>query len=181
MPQLDPTETTNIDGYGADVIPWRKVRDLLVSDLPRPETAAFLGTVSPDGHPHAAGIGPLYHDGALYFTTGPHARKTRDPLANPTCTLAMRVTGMDLTFDSTATRETNSLVLEAVVGKYRDGGWPAEVDAGGDALTGPYSAQTAGPPPWSLYRFTIAQIVGLNLSASGGATRWRFTTPSEFS
>ena len=64
-----------------------------------------------------------------------------------------------------------------MAGKYRDGVWPAE--AAGDALTGPYSAQTADPPPWHLFRFTIAQVVGLNLSESGGATRSRFATASK--
>lgn len=177
MAQFDPIEAINIDGYGADEIPWQKVRDLLVSDLPRPETAAFLATIRPDGRPHAAGIGPLYHDGAIFFSTGPAARKTRDLVANPACTLSMRVTGMDLICDGTAVRETDPLPLQAVAGKYRDGGWPAEVD--GDALTGPYSAQTAGPPPWHLYRLTIAQIVGLNLSESGSATRGRFATGDE--
>lgn len=179
MPQLDPIETTNIDGYGADVIPWQKVHDLLVSDLPRPETAAFLATVRPDGHSHSAGIGPLYHDGAIFFSTGPTARKTRDLETNAACALSMRVTGMDLTCSGTAVRETDPQLLDAVAGKYRDGGWPAEVD--GDALIGPYSAQTAGPPPWYLYRLTVTQIVGLNLSESGGATRWRFTTGDQSS
>ena len=177
MPQLDPIETTNIDGYGADVIPWQKAHDLLVSDLPRMETAAFLGTVRPDGRPHSTGIGPLYHDGTIFFTSGPGARKAHNLLANPACTLSLRVTGMDLILNGTAVRETDPLVLEAVAGGYRDGGWPAEV--AGDALTAPYSAQTAGPPPWHLYRFTVTTIVGLNLSESGGATRWRFSTAGE--
>lgn len=179
MTQHDPIETTNIDGYGAAAIPWQKVSELLISDLPRPETAAFLGTVGPDGRPHAAGIGPLYHDGTIFFTSGPNARKARDLLASPACTLSMRVTGMDLVCNGTAVRETDPQVLESVASTYREGGWPAEVD--GDALTAPYSAQTAGPPPWYLYRFTIATIVGLNLSESGGATRWRFMTPGEAS
>lgn len=148
MPQRDPIETTNIDGYGADVIPWQKVRDLLVSDLPRPETAAFLGTVRPDVRPHSAGIGPLYHDGVIFFTSAPSVWKSQNLLADPACTLSLRVTGMDLILNGTAVRETDSLVLEAVASRYRDGGWPAEVDD--DALTGPYSAQTAGPPPWYL-------------------------------
>ena len=172
MPRLEPIETTNIDGYGAEVISWQKVHDLLASDLPRPETVAFLGTVRPDGRPHAAGIGPLFHDGAIFVTTGPAARKTRDLLTNPACTLALRVTGMDLVCDATATRETDPATLEAVARKYRDGGWPAEVV--GDALTAPYSAQSAGPPPWHVFRLDVTQIVGLNLSESGGATRWRF-------
>ena len=178
MTQHDPIETTNIDGYGADIIAWQKVHDLLIKDLPRAD-AAFLATVRPDGHPHVAGVGPLYHDGDLFFVTGPANRKTRDLLASPACTLAMRVTGMDLICDGTAERETDPLVLEAVASKYRDGGWPAEVS--GDALTAPYSAQTAGPPPWHLYRLRIAQIVGLNLSEPGGATRWRFTTTDKAS
>ena len=172
MPRLEPIETTNIDGDGADVIPWRNVRDLLSSDLPRPETVAFLGTVRPDGRPHAAGIGPLFSDGALFITSGPAARKTRNLLANPACTLSLRVTGMDLVCDANATRETDPATLEAVASKYRDGGWPTEL--AGDALTAPYSAQSAGPPPWHVFRLDVIQIVGLNLSDKGGATRWRF-------
>jgi hypothetical protein len=37
---------------------------------------------------------------------------------------------------------------------YREGGWPAEAE--GDAFTAPYSAPSAGPPPWHLLIARIA-------------------------
>ena len=56
---------------------------------------------------------------------------------------------------------------------YRDvHGWPARVD--GDALTAPFSAPSAGPPPWHLYRFTFHTAVGVAGAEPYGATRWRF-------
>jgi hypothetical protein len=55
----------------------------------------------------------------------------------------------------------------------RDIGWPAEVT--GDAFTAPYSAPSAGAPPWHLYRFTFHTIVGLSTAEPSGATRWRFS------
>ena len=42
---------------------------------------------------------------------------------------------------------------------YRTGGWPASVE--GDALTDPYSAPSAGPTPWHLYRLTLHPGVGV--------------------
>ena len=52
------------------------------------------------------------------------------------------------------------------------GGWPAEVD--GDAFTAPFSAPSAGPPPWHLYRFTFDTAFGVATAEPYGATRWRF-------
>ncbi len=79
---------------------------------------------------------------------------------------------MDLTLDGKATRVTEPAILERVASIYRDIGWPAEVT--GDAFTAPYSAPSAGPPPWHLYRFTFHTVVGLSTAEPNGATRWRF-------
>jgi hypothetical protein len=62
--------------------------------------------------------------------------------------------------------------LEQVAGLYRSGGWPAQVED--DALTAPFSAPSAGPPPWHLYRFTFHTAVGVATAEPHGATRWRF-------
>ena len=43
-----------------------------------------------------------------------------------------------------------------------------------DAFTAPYSAQSAGPPPWYLYRFTFHTGFGVTTAEPYGATRWRF-------
>jgi len=51
-------------------------------------------------------------------------------------------------------------------------GWPVQVE--GDAFTALYSAPSAGPPPWHLYRFTFHTAVGNATAEPHGATRWRF-------
>jgi hypothetical protein len=71
-----------------------------------------------------------------------------------------------------ATRVTDTETLERLAGRYRDGGWPAEVD--GDAFTAPFSAPSAGPPPWQLYRFALHTAFGVATAKPYGATRWRF-------
>ncbi|MEO3887879.1 hypothetical protein [Nonomuraea sp. B5E05] len=52
------------------------------------------------------------------------------------------------------------------------GGRPAEVD--GEALTVPFSAPSAGPPPWQVYRFAFHTVVGVATREPYGATRRRF-------
>jgi hypothetical protein len=47
------------------------------------------------------------------------------------------------------------LTLQGVAASYREAGWPVKVE--GDAFTAPYSAPSAGPPPWDLYGFTASR------------------------
>jgi hypothetical protein len=55
---------------------------------------------------------------------------------------------------------------------YSGAGWPAEVE--GDAFTAPFSAPSAGPPPWHLYRLRFHTVFGVATAEPFGATRWRF-------
>jgi hypothetical protein len=84
----------------------------------------------------------------------------------------MRLDGIDVVLEGDAQRVTDAPTLTAVAAVFRDGGWPAEVD--GDALTAPYSAQSAGPAPWYLYRVTVRTAFGVGLRPPHGASRWRF-------
>lgn len=172
MTDRAPVEVTNLDRYGDPVLPWTRPRDLLAAGPPRPDTSFFLGTCGPDGRPHAAGVGALWLDGDLYFTSGPGARKAHNLAANPACTISARLEGIDLVFEGEAARVTDLPTLEQAAGLYRAGGWPAEVE--GDAFTAPYSAPSAGPPPWHLYRFTFHTAFGVATAEPYGATRWRF-------
>jgi hypothetical protein len=172
MTNREPVETTNLDRYGHKALPWGRPRDLLVAGPPQPPTTFFLTTSRPDGRPHAAGVGALWHDDDLYFTSGPGTAKARNLAANPACTFCIGLDGIDLVLDGAAVRVTDTSTLEQLAGRYRDGGWPAEVD--GTALTAPYSAPSAGPPPWHLYRFTVHSAVGVATAAPHGATRWQF-------
>jgi hypothetical protein len=38
----------------------------------------------------------------------------------------------------------------------------------------PYSAPSAGPPPWDLYEFTPTTAFGVATAEPHGATRWHF-------
>ena len=172
MSEQAPTRTVNIAGYGLPPLPWSRPRDLLASCTPRPGTPFFLGTCGPDGRPHSAGIGALWLDGDLYFVSGPATRKSRDLATNPACAISTRLPGFDLVLEGEAARVTDPDTLERAAYSYREGGWPAEVED--DAFTAPYSAPSAGPPPWHLYRLRLRTAVGLATEQPAGATRWHF-------
>ena len=173
MTDREPVEVTNLDTYGHDALLWSRVRDRFEAD-PASERPCYLGTVRPDGRPHSAGIGAAYHDGDLWIVSGPGTRKSRNLAADPRCTISTRLPGLDLVLEGRATRVTDPETLETLAAAYREAGWPAEV--AGDAFTAPYSAPSAGPPPWYLYRFTATSAVGVASAEPHGATRWRFAT-----
>jgi hypothetical protein len=86
--------------------------------------------------------------------------------------VSVRLRGIDLVLEGEAHRVTDSSTLERVAAVYHTGGWPASVE--GDALTAPYSAPSAGPAPWHLYRLTLHTAIGVASAEPHGATRWDF-------
>ena len=172
MADHEPSEVRNLDMYGSPALEWSRVREALAGRQSEPRTF-FLGTVGADGRPHAAGVGALWSDGDFYVVSGPGTRKSRNLAANPACAISAALPGIDVVFEGEATRVTDGPTLERVAELYRTlGGWPAEVD--GDAFTAPYSAPSAGPPPWYLYRFTFHTAFAVAGEEPHGATRWRF-------
>jgi len=172
MSDRAPTETTNLDRYGSDPLPWDRPRDLLVTGPLGPGTSTFLATTRPDGRPHATAVGIVWHDGDLYFTSGPGTRKAKNLAASPACVISVGLKGIDLVLEGEAAMVDDEELMNTVIAKYRDGGWPAEVEDG--RVTAPYSAPSAGPPPWDLYRFTFHTAFGVATEEPYGATRWRF-------
>jgi hypothetical protein len=168
----DPISTRNLDQYGSAELPWSRARDVLASDTPKSDLTFFVGTVRPDGRPHSAGVGAVWVDDALYFVGGPGTRRSRNLAANPACTVSVRLRGIDLTMEGEARRVTDSATLERVAAVYRTGGWPASVED--DALTAPFTAPSAGPAPWHLYRLTVHTAIGVASAEPHGATRWDF-------
>ncbi len=164
-------DTKNLDIYGSAPIPWDRARDALETSR-GPGFTFFLGTVRPDGTPHAAGVGAVWADDALWWVTGPGTRKARNLASNPACTVSCRLPGIDVVLEGRAQRVTEPDALERLVALYRAAGWPAEVE--GDAFTAPYSAPSAGPPPWHLYRLTLHTAFGVGTAEPYGASRWRF-------
>ena len=172
MTERMPVEATNLDRYGSPALPWSRPRDRLAAKVPGPNITFFVGTVGPDGRPHAAGVGALWLDGDIYFTSSPMTRKARNLSANPACTVSASLEGIDIVLEGKAVRVTDGPALERAAARFREGGWP--VQAEGDAVTAPYSAPSAGPPPWHLYRFTIHTAYAVATAEPYGATRWRF-------
>ena len=172
MTDRTPVETTNLDRYGNAELPWKRPRDVLAGIDPGALITWYLGTTGTDGRPHAAGVGALWHGGDLYFTSGPGTRKSRNLATNPAVSVAVSLEGIDLVFEGPARRVSDRPTLEETAARYRDGGWPVEVE--GDAFTAPFSAPSAGPPPWHLYRVAFETVYGVATAEPHGATRWRF-------
>jgi hypothetical protein len=107
------------------------------------------------------------------FTRGPGTCKARNLASNPACTISVKLPGADLTLDGEAARVTEPAILQQVASTHRGIGCPAE--AAGDGFTAPYSALSAGQPPWHLYQFTFHIVIGLSTTEPDGATRWRFS------
>ncbi len=169
----EPHETKNLDRYGNAALPWSRALTALVDSPGGPEVTWFLGVTNPDGSPHAAGVGALWSEGEFYFVSGPTTRKSKALAKQPAATLSGRMAGIDLVFEGTSRRITDRSTLERVVRLYQQQGWPAEVAH--DALTAPYSAPSAGPPPWYLYRLDYRAVFGVATVEPAGATRWRFS------
>jgi hypothetical protein len=173
--------TTNLNQYGDEALPWDGVLDVLNTAFPDPpvpvlppnDVFTVLGTVRPDGRPHAAAVGSMWIDGAWWIVSGPGTQKSRNLEANPVCTLTARLPGIDVVFAGEARRVTDTPTLTRIAAHYHANGWPVEVD--GEGFTAPYTAYSGGPPPWNLYRLDLQEAVGVGTSREkDGATRWNF-------
>jgi hypothetical protein len=172
MTDRAPIDTRNLDIYGNAPLEWQRVLDAIESTPNDEHLTWWLGTVDPDGGSHAAGVGGFWHAGFVYFTSSPRARKARNVAANPAASMAVALRGIDVVFEGDVERITDPALLETVARLGRQGGWPVEV--AGDAFTAPFSAPSAGPPPWNLYRLAFNTVFGVATGEPHGATRWRF-------
>ncbi|MEA2609144.1 MAG: hypothetical protein QOJ75_1387 [Chloroflexota bacterium] len=166
-------DETNLDIYGHPPIPWSRAEQQLEAGTDE-HTTHFLATVRPDGRPHVAGIGALWVDGKFYFVSGSRTRKSRNLAERADCVISVNLPDLDLIVEGTATKVTDTPTLQRLAELYDAQGWPATVKDG--AFTAPYSAPSAGPPPWDLYEFTPRTAFGVATAEPHGATRWRFET-----
>ena len=164
-------DQTNLDIYGHAPIPWSRAEKQLAA-TGGPEVTHFLSTVRPDGRPHVAGIGALWEDGHFYIVSGPGTRKSRNLAARAECVISVRLPDLDLVVEGVAARVTDEPTLRRLAERYDAQGWPATVEDG--AFTAPFSAPSAGPPPWYLYEITPSTAFGVATAEPFGATRWRF-------
>ena len=134
----------------------------------------WLATINPDGSPHVAGIGALWHEGAFWFETGPETRKGKNVARDPRCSLSLAADDFDIVVEGDARRVTDPGLVAYMASRWADEGWPCRVDASGEALIADFSAPSAGPPPWYVYKIEPRAATALETIEPGGATRWRF-------
>ena len=180
MPKI--VETKNLaDLYHLPPVDWAAVTAPLDQGVTQaPETGGpdrhttWLTTINADGSPHVTAVGALWADGTFWFVTGERTRKGRNLARDPRCTVAVSMRESDLVLEGDAQQVTDAATVAAMAARWAAGGWPCRVDETGRALTAEYSAPSAGPPPWLVYRITPRSAIELSTVEPGGATRWRF-------
>lgn len=167
--------------YDLPLVEWSRVEARLDRGITQaPDTGGpnrhtcWLATIDADGSPHVTGVGALWVDGTFWFETGPATRKARNVARDPRCTLSLATQEFDLVLEGEAHRVTDRATVADMAQRWAAEGWPARVDDSGVALTAEFSAPSAGPPPWFVYRITPRTATALQTVEPGGATRWRF-------
>jgi hypothetical protein len=160
----------NLTIYGEKPIPWSRALEILNAGF---DGTCWLATTRPDGRPHVAGIGAVWVDEKFYIVTGARTRKGINLAKNPNCAISVALKGLDLAVEGRAVKVTDDATLRRLAKLYADQGWPATVKD--SAFTAPYSAPSAGPPPWDLYVITPTTAFGVATAEPHGATRWRFS------
>jgi PPOX class probable F420-dependent enzyme len=167
--------------YGLPTASWETVTSQLEGGITQaPGTGGpdrhtcWLATIDPDGAPHVTGIGAQWLDGTFWFETGLSSRKARNLARDPRCTLSVALHDADVVLEGTATVVRDPSDVERLAEEFVAGGWPCRVDDSGQALTADFSAPSAGPPPWHLFRMDIRRATALVTVEPGGATRWTF-------
>lgn len=175
-------EATNLASlYQTPLLDWARIETRLEQGVSQAPGAGgpdrhtcWLTTINPDGSPHVTGIGALWADGHFWFETGQGTGKGRNLARDPRCALSVATQEFDLVVEGEATLVTDAATVAGLAARWAAAGWPARVDDTGLALTAEYSAPSAGPPPWHVYRLTPRTATAVATVDPGGATRWRF-------
>src|SRR5262249_25652148 len=126
MPESGPRTEHNLDGYGAPLIPWMKIRQRLeqgVTQIPGsggPDRhTCWLTTVHPDGRPHVMPLGVNWMDGALYFSTGATTRKAKNLAQNPQCVITVATHDFDIVVEGKAIKVTDPALVAPIAESYQ--------------------------------------------------------------
>jgi hypothetical protein len=175
-------DTKNLaDLYDLPPLEWAPIETALAAGYTQaPDTggpnrhSTWIATINADGSPNVNGIGSMWVDGAFLFETGRASRKGRNLERDPRCTLSLALHDFDLVVEGEAELVTDPATVADIARRYVDHGWPARVDESGTALTAEFSAPSAGPPPWHVYRVVPKTATVVSTVEPGGATRFDF-------
>jgi hypothetical protein len=135
----------------------------------------WLSTVRPDGRPHVTPLITVWHDDAIWFTTGPDERKANNLAENSSCVLTTGrsdlVEGaLDVVLEGAAEQVTDDAELqpiaEAFAAKYGTGTWHFVVRDG--AFTQPDRGGRA-----IVFRVRPVRGLGFRKGDTFSQTTWR--------
>lgn len=164
--------------YDSPPVAWDEVRTL-VRDSNAPGAGGpdrltwWITTLNDDGSPHTNTVGVFWFDDTVWFVTGRSTRRGRNLARDPRVTAAVSVPELDLVIEGRAEEVTDPATVARVAKAGADGGWPCEPDESGTAITAPYSAQSAGGPPWHVYRVETTSAHMVSTVEPYTAMRWR--------
>jgi nitroimidazol reductase NimA-like FMN-containing flavoprotein (pyridoxamine 5'-phosphate oxidase superfamily) len=121
--ELDPRYSSALNPRpGAQEVtatPWAEARRRLAA-----AEIFWLSTVRSDGRPHVTPVIAAWHDGVLYFSTGPAEQKAKNLAHNARCALTTGrnslTEGLDLVVEGTAERVTDPAAVEQAVAAYEE-------------------------------------------------------------
>jgi hypothetical protein len=172
-------EITNLGAAeGLPPVDWAPIADKLAAgSAPAPDAhnarTTWLTTVNEDGSPHVTAVGATWLEGAYWLQTG-STQKRRNIERDPRCSIAVSIRDADVVVEGDAARVTDPDAVARAAKAWSDGGWPAEPDESGSAITAPFNAPSQGPPPWNVYRVeprSATVVLGVD---PGGLTRFVF-------
>lgn len=138
----------------------------------------WLTTVDAEGCPHTRPVFAVVANGHLVTASSATATKTSHLRSARPTSIATTCDDMDVVWSGRPLRILDDRELEAIADAYRSTyGWDVIADPASGALTAPYGAPTAGPPPYETYRIepTTVHAIATTDARSGRSTRWDFT------
>jgi pyridoxamine 5'-phosphate oxidase-like protein len=169
------------DLYQLPALDWAKIQARLEEPITQAPGSGgpnrhtiWLATINPNGSPHLTGVGAMFVDAAFWFESGDRTHKAKNLARDPRCALSVATSEFDLVVEGEARKVTDPATVAKMAARWAASGWPARVDETGVALTAEYSAPSAGPPPWYVYRVVPRSATAVATVEPGGATRWVF-------
>jgi general stress protein 26 len=117
---IEPTVELHEDFSQPDATPppWAEVVDVLSKS-----EMFWLSTVRRDGRPHVTPLPAIWHDGTLYFCTGPEEQKAKNLESDARCVLTTGTkelrSGLDVVVEGTAVRATDEALLHRLAALWK--------------------------------------------------------------
>jgi len=142
----------------------------------------WITTVRADGRPHVTPLLAVWHDGAMYFTTGPGEQKAKNLAANPQCSLVLgsstRDDGLDVVVEGEARRVTDDARLRGLAQVWEDkygADWRFDVRDGAFVhAEGSLGDDDADVGAAHVFEVAPTTVFGFGKGDTYSQTRWRF-------